>query len=99
MKAIVTEKHLDAAIALRHKMHSMLSHECIAAQLCKEIYGDVFDGCASGVVCLLDGSDLKVKDEKFSNLISKFDLELYDSIRATLPLEVELPEPPAPKTK
>lgn len=52
-----------------------------------------------GVVCTADGHDLLVTDERFANLIAKFDGYMYDSIRATLPLEVELPELPVPKTQ
>ena len=44
MIATVTEKHLDAAIAARGK--SSLSSNCVAAQLCKEVYG-TFRWCAT----------------------------------------------------
>src|SRR5271154_3370823 len=91
MKATVTEKHLDTAIALRDLEGHSISRECVAAQLCKEVYGDTFDGCATGVICTTNRY-LKVTDEKFVNLIAKFDARLYESIRATLPLEVELPD-------
>jgi len=94
MKATVTEKHLDAAIALRGQIGTMISRVCIAAQVCKEVYGEIFDGCATGCIVTTNGDELKVTDEKFNNLIAKFDLNLYDSIRATLPMEVELPEVP-----
>jgi len=94
MKATVTEKHLDTAIALRDLEGHSISRECVAAQLCKEVYGDTFDGCATGVICTTMYRYLKVTDEKFNNLIAKFDLKLYESIRATLPLEVELPDLP-----
>jgi hypothetical protein len=95
MKATVTEKHLDAAIALRGTPGYSISRECIAAQVCKEVYGQTFEACASGVVCTTIHRDLKVTDEKFNNLVNKFDLHLYDSIRETLPMELELPELPA----
>ena len=93
MKATVTEKHLDAAIA--EVGDSSPSRACVAAQLCREVYGENFSDCAQGVIGLVVEGDLIVTDEKFNNLISKFDLRLYDSIRATLPLEVELPDVPA----
>src|SRR5271170_510539 len=91
MKATVTEKHLDDAIAIVGDRSP--SRACVAAQLCREVYGENFSGCAQGVIGLVEG-DLIVTDEKFNNLIAKFDLKLYESIRATLPLEVELPDLP-----
>lgn len=92
MKATITEKHLDTAIALRETPGYLISRRCVAALLCRELYGEIFQSCAWGVIITTTGAEIRVIDVGFNSLITKFDLFQYDSIRAMLPLEVWLPE-------
>lgn len=97
MKAIVTVKHLDRAIEIRKSgiRPYRLSRECLIGQVCQEIYGREFVGCAENCLSLKSfGEEIPITDEVVTELIMDFDAGSYDIVRAKLPVKVILPNVP-----